>query len=95
MQLPADARLAIYRTAQESLTNVRKHALATPVAIRLCYAPGETVLTVENEGSSRPASLQGGGHRLEGMRERTALARGRLDAGPTPTGFRVCLWLPI
>ena len=35
-----------------------------------------------------------GGYGLTGMRERAELLGGRLDAGPTPDGFRVELWLP-
>ena len=92
--LTPEARLSLYRTAQEALTNVRKHALASSVAILLRYAANEAELTVEDEGTARPTPLAGSGHGLEGMRERAALARGRLEAGPTATGFRVRLWLP-
>jgi len=92
--LTPEARLSLYRTAQEALTNVRKHALASSVAIFLRYTAAEAELTVEDEGTARPSPLAGSGHGLEGMRERAALARGRLEAGPTATGFRVQLWLP-
>ena len=95
--LSPEARLALYRTAQEALTNVRKHANALAVAIRLRYDTREAELTVENQGAPRPrlAPMTGGGHGLEGMRERAELARGRLEVGPTPTGFKVRLWLPM
>ncbi len=93
--LSPEARLALYRTAQEALTNVRKHANASAVAIRLRYDTEEAELTVENQGAPCPAPMTGGGHGLEGMRERAELARGRLEVGPTPTGFKVRLWLPV
>jgi signal transduction histidine kinase len=92
--LSPEAQLALYRTAQEALTNVRKHAADASVVIRLRYAANEAELTVENEGRTHPESATGGGHGLEGMRERAELAHGRLEARPTPTGFRVHLWLP-
>ncbi len=94
VELSPEARLALYRTAQEALTNVRKHAAAASVVIRLRYAAREAELTVENDGRPRPEPTMGGGHGLEGMRERAELAHGRLEAGPTPSGFRVHLWLP-
>lgn len=89
-----EARLSLYRTAQEALTNVRKHTLASSVAILLRYTADGAELTVQDEGPCRPTPLAGSGHGLEGMRERAELARGRLEAGPTSTGFRVRLWLP-
>jgi signal transduction histidine kinase len=97
--LPSDARLAIYRTAQEALTNVRRHATPERVEIGLRYEPEATVLTVEDHaaaGAPPPPALQtaGGGFGLSGMRERAELLGGRLTADPMPTGFRVELTLP-
>lgn len=93
--LPPDARLAIYRVAQEALTNVRKHADAPSVDISLCYGENCAELTVENKGRERPTPMAGGGFGLTGMRERAELLGGRLEAGPTEDGFRVSLWLPL
>jgi signal transduction histidine kinase len=96
--LPADASLALYRTAQEALTNVRRHAAPDRVTIRLEYRDDATVLAVE-DSASRGAAIPvgapaGGGYGLTGMRERAELLDGRLTAAPTATGFRVELWLP-
>lgn len=92
--LGSDARLALYRTAQEALTNIRKHADASSVSLRLRYLPEWTELTVENQGMARQSSIPGGGYGLNGMRERAELLGGCLEAGPTATGFRVYLRVP-
>jgi signal transduction histidine kinase len=97
--LEPDARLAVYRTAQEALTNVRRHATAEQVAIDLSYLPRSTVLVVEDRspaGTPPPAPLavSGAGYGLTGMRERAELLGGELLAEPTGTGFRVELRLP-
>jgi signal transduction histidine kinase len=96
-ELSSEARLALYRTAQEALTNVRRHSAAERVQMRLDYAPGGTTLTVEDHGPGAPVAVgasEGGGYGLTGMRERAELLGGRLSAGPTDDGFRVELWLP-
>jgi signal transduction histidine kinase len=98
-ELAPDARLALYRTAQEALTNVRRHAAAERVEVRLDYRPGDTVLVVEDHsapGTPPPAALgvTGSGFGLTGMRERAELLGGELLAAPTADGFRVELRLP-
>jgi signal transduction histidine kinase len=95
VDLSVDARLALYRIAQEALTNIRKHAEASTVAITLRYAPDSIELAVENAGVPRPSPLPGGGYGVSGMRERANLLGGRLEAGPTARGYRVWLWIPI
>lgn len=94
--LPTDAALAIYRTAQESLTNVRKHAPGARVVITLESSGGEVVLTVANCASDGQSSLatSGGGYGLTGLHERAKLAGGSLDAGPHDGGWRVRLTVP-
>jgi len=47
-ELGSQARLAIYRVAQEALTNIRKHARPERAEVRLAYEPGGTCLTVED-----------------------------------------------
>jgi signal transduction histidine kinase len=98
-QLAPDARLAVYRTAQEALTNVRRHATAERVEVNLSYLSEQTVLVVEDHavpGAPPPVALglAGSGFGLTGMRERAELLGGELIAEPTGDGFRVELRLP-
>jgi signal transduction histidine kinase len=101
--LASEARLALYRTAQEALTNVQKHAReATSVEVQLRYARDGAELVVEDVVPVAVGAPAAGvtpsegsrGYGLVGMRERAELAGGTLEAGPLPTGFRVRLWLP-
>lgn len=98
-ELAPDARLAVYRTAQEALTNVRRHATPERVEVRLAYLPETTVLVVEDHapaGTPAPVALgaAANGYGLTGMRERAELLGGELLARPTHDGFRVELRLP-
>jgi signal transduction histidine kinase len=103
-RLPSEAALAVFRTAQEALTNVRKHAKeAERVEIRLEYDPdGVQLIVTDSAGDGaeprvpQPAALAGAGagYGVSGMRERAELIGGRLLAGPTEDGFRVELWVP-
>ena len=98
-ELGPEARLAVYRTAQEALTNVRRHATPERVEVKLDYLPDSTVLVVEDHvivGSPPPLAvgLTSGGYGLAGMRERAELLGGELLATPTSSGFRVELRLP-
>jgi signal transduction histidine kinase len=95
--LEPEARLALYRTAQEALTNVRRHAAPDRVELRLAYRGDTTVLVVADHAKeylSAPAASMNGGYGLTGMRERAELLGGELDAGATEDGFRVELRLP-
>jgi signal transduction histidine kinase len=97
-ELESEARLALYRTAQEALTNVLRHSAADRVEVRLEYADDGTRLMVQDFGPGAPVVVgpgsPGGGYGLTGMRERAELLGGRLSAAPTDDGFRVELWLP-
>jgi signal transduction histidine kinase len=94
--LAPDAQVALYRSAQEALTNVAKHAEASSVEVCLSWYDGAVTLRVADDGpgtGSEPA-LVGGGNGLRGMRERAELAGGELRAGPQESGFVVELRLP-
>jgi signal transduction histidine kinase len=90
-ELAPEVALAVYRTAQEALTNVRKHAPGAGVRLLLCYEPDEVRLEVENFGH-RDASLRpegaptSKGYGLTGLRERAEMAGGTFEAGPLAAG---------
>jgi len=90
----SEAKLALYRTAQEALTNVRRHSASERVELKLDYADDGTTLTVQDHGKEAAKMNGNPGYGLTGMRERAELLGGRLNAGPTNDGFRVELWLP-
>jgi signal transduction histidine kinase len=94
--LGTDGRLTLYRVVQEALTNIRKHAQAGRVEIRLDYEASGTRLTIEDfdRRGEPPAPYEGTGYGLTGMKERAELIGGTLTAGPTDGGFRVELWVP-
>ncbi len=97
-ELGSEARLALYRVAQEALTNIAKHARPERVELHLAYEPSVTHLTVEDftrTNGTRPAP--GGdmnGYGLTGMRERAELLGGTLTTETTDSGFRVELDVP-
>jgi signal transduction histidine kinase len=94
-ELASEARVALYRTAQEALTNVSRHSAAEHVELRLAYEPSGTRLVVQDPGPGVDGGASvGGGYGLTGMRERAELLGGRLSAGPMGDGFKVELWLP-
>jgi two-component system sensor histidine kinase UhpB len=77
--LSAETELAIYRVAQESLTNVARHAGANRVEVSLEQGIESVVLRVLDDGCGFDADVLPDGHGgLRGMRERAALAGGAL-----------------
>ena len=92
--LSGSAEATLYRTAQEALTNTRKHAPGASVAVELSYPAGRVELTVTDDQGRRPSHGATGGYGLIGMRERAELIGGELEIGPTDTGWRVHLVVP-
>jgi len=87
---------AIYRTVQEALTNVRKHAPGAAATIEISRDDTDLTVTVTNTRPTRPnLALPSAHHGLVGLRERAALLSGTLHTGSTPDGgFRLRLRLP-
>jgi signal transduction histidine kinase len=80
--------LALYRAAQEGLTNVRRHARASRVDVLLDFQPGEVCLQVTDNGVGTAETA--GGFGLLGIRERMRLLGGRLEID-TGAGEGFCL----
>ncbi|MFI5906360.1 sensor histidine kinase [Dactylosporangium sp. NPDC051541] len=93
-ELESPARMAVYRVAQEALTNAAKHAEPSLVTVRLEYEPARVRLTVEDFGVRAAVVSAGAGYGLTGMRERAELLGGVLETTPTDKGFRVVLEVP-
>ncbi|MFL5581984.1 MAG: PAS domain S-box protein [Gemmatimonadaceae bacterium] len=100
--LAPEAEAALYRIAQEALTNVAKHAGASRVSVTLSRADGHVRLVVEDDGHGfdvAAALARAGSQRrlgLAGMRERAALAGGALDVESSPgSGTTVVAGVPI
>jgi signal transduction histidine kinase len=75
-RLPAATEVVLLRTGQEALANVRKHAAAQSVAVRLCYAADSVRLDVTDDGAGFDPALVNGGYGLSGMRARVDEAGG-------------------
>ena len=105
--LPATTGLALYRIAQEALTNAAKHAPGAPTVVRLAVGAGRVTLTADSRAApgslarpgsqARPGSLArpGTGLGVVGMRERAESLGGTCEAGPGGQGWLVRATLPL
>lgn len=86
---------AIYRLAQESITNARRHARhATQVTVEVTGEADQVRLTIDDDGSAAGGRTPAG-YGLVGMRERASLLGGTFHAGPAAErGWRVEAVLP-
>jgi signal transduction histidine kinase len=82
--LPAATEVVLLRTGQEALANVRKHASATTVAVRLCYSADRVRLEVTDDGVGFDPTAVNGGYGLRGMRGRVAEAGGTVTVRSAP-----------
>ncbi|MFE9577349.1 sensor histidine kinase [Nocardia sp. NPDC006044] len=92
---PAGER-AIYRTIQEALTNVRKHAPGAAVTIASAYTDRTVTVSITNAASVEPpVDLPSAGSGLAGLRQRAQLLNGTVTAHALPDGgWTVRLQLP-
>ena len=95
---PADARVVLYRVAQEALVNVRKHANASKVVVSLKPDGGGVRLRIVDDGIGLPdrAETARAGHLgLVAMRERAEMAGGRVIVSRNADrGTTVECWVP-
>ncbi|MFJ5230215.1 sensor histidine kinase [Kitasatospora sp. NPDC088391] len=86
---PEAVERAAYRTVQEGLTNISKHAPGAEITVRVAARGGRLHVEVRNGPPSGPAPaapLPGGGHGLIGLRERAVLLGGTFTAAATSDG---------
>jgi two-component system sensor histidine kinase UhpB len=97
LPLTAEDELVIYRVAQESLTNVVRHAGASRVSVTLEAADEGrgVVLAVADDGAGFPDEAESDASGIRGMRERALLVGAQLSVGAVdPHGTEVTLRLP-
>ncbi len=101
-QCSESTNLAIYRTVQEGLTNISRHARATRVRIRLergvsgSSGRDEVRLTMEDNGVGVALQARGSGLGLVGMRERAETLGGEFRVSSTPgRGFWLQVAVPV
>ena len=94
----AGVSVSAYRIVQEALTNVLKHADGAPTQVVLRWADAALELEIIDSGAPDGGHQPNGsaGRGLAGMRERTTMYGGTLDAGPRPDhGYMVRVRIPL
>jgi signal transduction histidine kinase len=94
--LSADKSLALFRIAQESLTNVRKYAQAKSARLELSLKDRSVRLEIADDGRGFDPASVSGTHGIAGMRFRVQMFRGRFDVHTAPgKGTRVVAEIPL
>ncbi|MEV6584038.1 histidine kinase [Streptomyces sp. NPDC051582] len=98
-EVPEAVQRAAYRTVQEALTNIRKHAPESRVEVSVTVTAASLDIEVRNgpsAGSAGPVGIPGNGRGLAGLAERAGLLGGEFAAGPAPDGgFAVVASYPL
>jgi signal transduction histidine kinase len=101
-RLDAERELALYRIVQEALSNIKKHARAKHIGVRLAFDTGEVTATVEDDGvgfdaPESPSSYARAGHfGLMGMQERAQLFGGNVYVKSVrDKGTKLVAYVPI
>lgn len=91
--LPSAVELAVYRVVQEALTNALRHAPGHGTFVRVHHGHDVIEVDVTTEGAPAGPAVPaprplggGGGHGLDGLRERVSVFGGALHAGALPDG---------
>jgi signal transduction histidine kinase len=97
MQLPAGMPLVAYRTAQEALTNISKHARATRVTVDLSLSGGVLQLEVSDNGRgvSKEDLVKARSFGIRGLHERAGTVGGWVDLSSGPRGTTLILSVPL
>jgi two-component system NarL family sensor kinase len=96
---PLSSRLemALYRAAQEAITNIVRHAHATSVEMEIVYAPDEVRLVLSDNGVGfDPDTIPGGRYGLIGLNERAHLLNGTFEVcSVIGEGTHISLAMPL
>ncbi|MFF4595331.1 sensor histidine kinase [Amycolatopsis sp. NPDC001319] len=93
-EVPGSLDVALYRIAQEALTNALRHGTG-PVELELDHRRTEIILTVTNE-AGRPVPQRDGAHRgLAGIRQRVTLFGGEVTYGQKDNTWQVKAGFPL
>jgi len=94
-QLPGALGIVAYKVLQEGMANALKHGSDGRAQVDVTIQADELTLSVTNEqGPTRPATLESGQHGLIGVRERVQLFHGRVSAKETGTQFILLATIP-
>ncbi|MDQ8185648.1 sensor histidine kinase [Pelagicoccus sp. SDUM812002] len=92
--IPVLVESALYRSAQEALTNVRKHAEASKVSVSLDLS-GQGIVSLEVKDNGKGCSVVSGGFGIMGIRERIQLLDGKVSFNTSPgNGFCLSISVP-
>lgn len=96
-RLPPAIEYAVYRVAQEALSNVSRHADVDRVQMELGFSPDELTLCVTDAGQGFAIRRTSPGQGLLGMRDRAAEIGAELEVSSATdgSGTRVRLWVPL
>ncbi len=97
-ELSAFARQTLFRTVQESLTNIQKHGKGVGhILVKLEYSPQNVRLAVSDDGEKPADGFSGpSGYGLQGLKERVDQLGGEFCCGPGATrGFQVDVTIPL
>jgi signal transduction histidine kinase len=83
-RLPTGTEVVLLRVCQEALANVRKHAAAGQVLVRLCYTGTTVRLTVTDDGKGFEPGSTSDGYGLKGMLDRVRQAGGTVEVTSAP-----------
>jgi signal transduction histidine kinase len=97
IQLPPGVSLVAYRTAQEGLTNISKHAQATRVQVDLAVAAGVLSLEISDNGRglSNEDLAKARSFGIRGLHERAGTVGGWIDMTSAPGGTTLILSVPL
>jgi signal transduction histidine kinase len=95
--LPIGVPLVAYRTAQEALTNITKHAAATRVSVDLTEAAGALTLEISDNGRGlgRDDLAKARSFGIRGLHERASTVGGWVDLSSSPRGTTLILSVPL